>query len=45
MSEEKLCGEEEPDCDSCDEEMCHCEYGLMILQARAELRADLAREG
>ena len=39
----KLCGDEECCIDQCPDEPCHCEYGLEILQQRAELRAELAR--
>lgn len=41
---EKLC-DEECDIENCPDEPCHCEYGLEILRDRAELRADLNREG
>jgi hypothetical protein len=43
---EKLCGRDEcVGVSDCDEEACHCEYGLMLLIDQAELRADLAKEG
>ena len=41
---EKLCGDEECCIEQCPDEMCHCEYGLQILQQRAELRAELTRD-
>jgi hypothetical protein len=42
---DKLCGEDECDIEQCPDEPCHCDDGLMILQERAELRAELGRDG
>jgi hypothetical protein len=41
---DNLCEEEECDIDQCPDEPCHCEYGLEVLMAKAELRADLAKD-
>jgi len=39
-----LCDQGECTFPDCPDEPCHCEYGLDILQARAELRAELSRD-
>ena len=41
---ERLCGEEECYIDECPEEPCHCPHGLEILQEKASMRAELARD-
>lgn len=37
----KLCGEDVCDINHCPAEPFHCEHGLMVMMAEAEMRAEL----
>ena len=43
LYKDHLCNDE-CDLESCPEEPCHCPHGLEILQEKASMRAELARD-